>query len=176
MNASGKVTLPKKAPKCPNTEVATLNPYPYQKKARIAVGIWSPPLWREMDLVQAHFEAAVSQPNFDPRSDWGISDALQSKLDSPGAISQVDAPLSGYRLRPLTQLPLLNATPLDNIRPGTLVRFRGMVQDMLQPEFFVGVFREIREDGTKVELLCGIVVCVLVFLLCMFLSRAPVYG
>ncbi|XP_048527748.1 uncharacterized protein LOC125507073 isoform X5 [Triticum urartu] len=40
------------------------------------------------------------------------------------------------------QVPLLDASNLGLIKPNTLVQFRGMVQDMLGNEFYVGAFKE----------------------------------
>jgi hypothetical protein len=39
------------------------------------------------------------------------------------------------------QVPVLDESNLGLIKPNTLVRFRGMVQDMLGNEFYVGAFK-----------------------------------
>lgn len=41
----------------------------------------------------------------------------------------------------LFQIPLLNCTESHNLLDGTLVRFRGMVQDIRNPEFFFDKFK-----------------------------------
>lgn len=39
------------------------------------------------------------------------------------------------------KVPILNATSVKYIQPNTLVRFRGMIQDMLGNEFYAGVYK-----------------------------------
>ena len=52
----------------------------------------------------------------------------------------------------LSQIPLINSVPSDLICNGTLVRFRGMVQDQFDPEFYLKVFSVInRESKEKVS-------------------------
>ena len=48
------------------------------------------------------------------------------------------------------KVPVLQAATVENLRPGTLVRFRGMVQDMLDPEFYLGVYQEKDANGDAV--------------------------
>lgn len=38
-------------------------------------------------------------------------------------------------------MPILNAASVRSIPPNTLVRFRGMIQDMLGNEFYVGAYK-----------------------------------
>ncbi|KAL3650336.1 hypothetical protein CASFOL_006739 [Castilleja foliolosa] len=45
----------------------------------------------------------------------------------------------------LSQVPLLNPSTINRVIPNTLVRFRGMVQDMLGSEYYVGAYK----DGDK---------------------------
>jgi len=44
------------------------------------------------------------------------------------------------------QVPSLNSLPstrdISHLRPNQLVRFRGMVQETFQPDFFQGLFQE----------------------------------
>lgn len=39
------------------------------------------------------------------------------------------------------QVPLLNSSTMKWVQPNTLVRFRGMIQDMLGNEFYVGAYK-----------------------------------
>jgi len=39
------------------------------------------------------------------------------------------------------QVPVLNASNLGLVKPNTLVRYRGMVQDMLGNEYYIGAFK-----------------------------------
>jgi len=41
---------------------------------------------------------------------------------------------------------------MEKLAPGSLVRYRGMVQDMLNPEFFLGVYQEKLSSGETVTL------------------------
>ncbi|KAK1661867.1 hypothetical protein QYE76_050026 [Lolium multiflorum] len=59
--------------------------------------------------------------------DWGASEVFRSFLFDQGGIDKV---------------PLLDASNLGLIKPNTLVRFRGMVQDMLGNEFYAGAFKD----------------------------------
>ena len=81
--------------------------------------------------LQHVFEAASPEAL---RTGEGISVAasLQAALSSPGASKAV---------------PSLNAHRLDQVAPGSLVRFYGMVQDVHDPEFFVGAYEEVSPTG-----------------------------
>ncbi|KAJ4769054.1 Mini-chromosome maintenance complex-binding protein [Rhynchospora pubera] len=92
-------------------------------------------LMNPLGAVRQTFEKAVasSQPSgLDPTAvyrgkDWGIVDVLNQFLFSQGGLAQV---------------PILDASSLKWIKPNTLVRFRGMVQDMLGNEFYIGAFKD----------------------------------
>ena len=49
-------------------------------------------------------------------------------------------PLASSLRFPTLQIPSLNHTPLERIKPNTVVRYRCMVQDMLEPEFYLAVY------------------------------------
>jgi hypothetical protein len=38
------------------------------------------------------------------------------------------------------QIPSLNRVPLHRVPPNTIVRYRGMVQDMLDPEYYLAAY------------------------------------
>ncbi|KAK3163975.1 hypothetical protein QOZ80_1AG0010920 [Eleusine coracana subsp. coracana] len=59
--------------------------------------------------------------------DWGASDLFRSFLFEEGGLDKV---------------PVLNASSIGLIKPNTLVRYRGMVQDMLGTEFYIGAFKD----------------------------------
>ncbi|CAA0837963.1 Mini-chromosome maintenance complex-binding protein [Striga hermonthica] len=63
-------------------------------------------------------------------SDWGAADLFRQFIYDDGGLSQV---------------PLLNPSTIKWVLPNTLVRFRGMVQDMLGNEYYVGAYK----DGDK---------------------------
>ncbi|KAK3598677.1 hypothetical protein CHS0354_006350 [Potamilus streckersoni] len=54
-----------------------------------------------------------------------VKEYFAKQLKSPNALSWV---------------PSLNDTPLHNLRPNSLVRYRCMVQDMFDPEFYLGAY------------------------------------
>ncbi|KAB8080098.1 hypothetical protein EE612_000447 [Oryza sativa] len=59
--------------------------------------------------------------------DWGATEVFRSFLFEQGGLDKV---------------PVLDESNLGLIKPNTLVRFRGMVQDMLGNEFYVGAFKD----------------------------------
>ena len=50
------------------------------------------------------------------------------------------------------QVPVLTPASRDLLAPGSLVRYRGMVQDMLNPEFYLGVYQHKNSAGETVWL------------------------
>ncbi|KAF3950867.1 hypothetical protein ACB098_06G130800 [Castanea mollissima] len=83
--------------------------------------------------VRSTFEKAVASSglDFDPASldgkDWGALDLFRQFLFDQTHLSQV---------------PILNGETVKWVQPNTLVRFRGMIQDMLGNEFYVGAFKD----------------------------------
>ena len=61
-----------------------------------------------------------------------VAASLRVALSSPGASKAV---------------PSLNACRVDQVAPGSLVRFYGMVQDVQDPEFYVGAYEEVSPSG-----------------------------
>ncbi|CAL1578388.1 unnamed protein product [Knipowitschia caucasica] len=54
-----------------------------------------------------------------------------------------------------TSIPSLNDVPLHYLKPNSLVKFRCMIQDMFDPEFYMGVY-ETTDPSTKAKVLkCG---------------------
>nr|GMC94318.1 mini-chromosome maintenance complex-binding protein [Ipomoea batatas]GMC96630.1 mini-chromosome maintenance complex-binding protein [Ipomoea batatas] len=83
-----------------------------------------------LGAVRLTFDKAVasgSDPStFDGR-DWGATELFRQFLFDDGGLSQV---------------PMLNPSTIRWIQPHTLVRFRGMIQDMLGNEFYVGAYKD----------------------------------
>eukprot|EP00118_Oscarella_pearsei_P020443 m.221372 g.221372 ORF g.221372 m.221372 type:complete len:192 (+) comp39959_c0_seq36:64-639(+) len=61
-------------------------------------------------------------------SDWGVGDYFREKLAKEGGWAWV---------------PSLNDVPLHLLKTGCLVRFRCMVQDMFDPEYYLGTYEAI---------------------------------
>ncbi|XP_072984466.1 mini-chromosome maintenance complex-binding protein [Typha latifolia] len=87
-----------------------------------------------LGAVRLSFEKAVasSPVDADPVAtfrgkDWGAVDLFRDFLFEDGGLSEV---------------PVLDASSLRWIQPNTLVRFRGMVQDMLGNEYYLGAFKD----------------------------------
>ncbi|KAI7738486.1 hypothetical protein M8C21_016448 [Ambrosia artemisiifolia] len=83
-----------------------------------------------LGAVRFTFEKAVSTAGSDPssfdRNDWGVSDLFRDFLfDNDG----------------LNQVPMLTPSTVKWVKPNSLVRFRGMIQDMLGNEFYVGAYK-----------------------------------
>ena len=47
------------------------------------------------------------------------------------------------------QIPSLNDIPLHDLKPNSLVRLRCMIQDMYDPEFYLGLY-EVEDNKTGV--------------------------
>ncbi|GAB4827687.1 hypothetical protein Ancab_034573 [Ancistrocladus abbreviatus] len=83
-----------------------------------------------LGAVRLTFEKAISSgldPSTSDGKDWGAFDLFRQFLIDNGGLSQV---------------PILNARSSKYIQPNTLVRFRGMIQDMLGNEFYVGAYKD----------------------------------
>ncbi|CAL9123278.1 unnamed protein product [Musa textilis] len=90
-------------------------------------------LLNPLGAVRLAFEKAVasSPPDADLAAafrgkDWGAVDLFRDFLFEQGGLSQV---------------PILDASTIRWVQPNTLVRFRGMVQDMLGNELYVGAYK-----------------------------------
>ncbi|KAL9418716.1 hypothetical protein AB3S75_036632 [Citrus x aurantiifolia] len=83
-----------------------------------------------LGAVRLTFEKAIAS-GADPASfdgkDWGAVDLFRQFLFEDGALSHV---------------PILNPTTIKWVQPNTLVRFRGMIQDMLGNEFYAGAYKD----------------------------------
>ncbi|XP_028958164.1 mini-chromosome maintenance complex-binding protein-like isoform X2 [Malus domestica] len=94
------------------------------------VGVAYDCLANPLGAVRSTFAKAIASGS-DPASfsgkDWGAVDLFRSFLYDDGGLSQV---------------PLLNSASIRWVQPNTLVRFRGMIQDMLGNEFYVGAYTD----------------------------------
>lgn len=94
------------------------------------VGLAYDCLANPLGAVRSTFEKAIasgSDPaSFDGR-DWGAVDLFRHFLFEDDG---------------LTQVPILNSATIRWVQPNTLVRFRGMIQDMLGNEFYVGAYKD----------------------------------
>ncbi|KAJ4970296.1 hypothetical protein NE237_003395 [Protea cynaroides] len=83
-----------------------------------------------LGAVRLTFEKAVSSGS-DPvifnGKDWGVFDIFREFLFNKDGLSQV---------------PILDHASISWLPPNSLVRFRGMVQDMLGNELYVGAFKD----------------------------------
>eukprot|EP00658_Telonema_sp_P-2_P036757 TRINITY_DN2651_c0_g1_i4.p1 TRINITY_DN2651_c0_g1~~TRINITY_DN2651_c0_g1_i4.p1 ORF type:complete len:600 (+),score=153.92 TRINITY_DN2651_c0_g1_i4:265-2064(+) len=91
-----------------------------------------PPLVADpLQAIDLAFAESAAKPGFNPRQDY--AEALRQQLQQSPELLQ--------------QVPLLNTISPQEIPARALVRYRGMVQDMLNPEFFLGAFQERMADG-----------------------------
>ncbi|XP_026412288.1 mini-chromosome maintenance complex-binding protein-like [Papaver somniferum] len=83
-----------------------------------------------LGAVRITFERSISSGS-DPKTfnskDWGAIEVLKECLFDQNGISQV---------------PILDSSTIGRIKPNSLVRFRGMVQDMLGNELYVGAYKD----------------------------------
>lgn len=72
------------------------------------------------------------------------------------------------------QVPSLNDVPLHYLKPNSLVKFRCLIQDMFDPEFYMGVYETV-DPSTKAKvspvpsahpLLCSPLMCSLRAVMC----------
>ena len=119
---------PPPALKAPRTRLA-----PSDRPAPMS-GTLPPCVSDPLGTVSALFDAASRSA--DPRAledgDWGVRATFERALGEPGVLARV---------------PEINAVGVDAIPPGALVRFRCMVQDMYNPEYYVGAYREEGANG-----------------------------
>ncbi|KAI3994201.1 hypothetical protein MKX01_012458 [Papaver californicum] len=102
---------------------------PEESRAEKMGGIPFDCLANPLGAVRITFERAISSGS-DPTTfngkDWGAVEVLKECLFDQNCISQV---------------PILDSSSIDRIKPNSLVRFRGMIQDMLGNELYVGAFK-----------------------------------
>ncbi|XP_071949146.1 mini-chromosome maintenance complex-binding protein-like [Antedon mediterranea] len=55
----------------------------------------------------------------------------------------------------LLWIPSLNDVPLHDLKTNVLVRFRCMIQDMFDPEFYIGAYEIIDKTSGQKEIKCG---------------------
>tara|TARA_B110000977_G_scaffold197818_1_gene281308 strand:- start:14763 stop:16925 length:2163 start_codon:yes stop_codon:yes gene_type:complete len=95
----------------------------------------SPPLPRgvtdPLGCVTALFDAAAVSPAAGAEDgDWGVRSSFREALGQLTSKELVDA------------VSEINAVGVEHVPPGALVRFRCMVQDMYNPEYYVGAYRD----------------------------------
>ncbi|KAL5569627.1 hypothetical protein UlMin_026202 [Ulmus minor] len=94
------------------------------------VGLAYDCLANPLGAVRSTFEKAIAS-GADPASfdgkDWGALDVFRHFLFDQSGLSQI---------------PILNHKTVRWVQPNTLVRFRGMIQDMLGNEFYVGAYKD----------------------------------
>ncbi|CAN8317626.1 unnamed protein product [Cochlearia groenlandica] len=87
-------------------------------------------LTNPLGAVRFSFAEALSS-GYDPSSsvgkDWGVADLFRRYFADESDISQV---------------PILDSSSIKWVQPKTLVRFRGMIQDMLGNEFYAGAYKD----------------------------------
>ncbi|KAG8435803.1 hypothetical protein GDO86_013662 [Hymenochirus boettgeri] len=94
--------------------------------------------WAECPLGAVQGMFAQKQAN----NDWEktITDYFRERLRGPNSTAWV---------------PCLNEVPLHYLKPDSLVRFRCMIQDMFDPEFYMGVYETIDTSNNSRVLHCG---------------------
>jgi len=92
----------------------------------------NPKTWIQSLCTTAH---QTSGPRASPEDgDWGASAVLRSLVSDSHAMDSI--------------VELNARRTIESIAPNTLVRFRGLVQDMYEPEYYVGAFTA--NDGSWV--------------------------
>ena len=70
-----------------------------------------------------------------------VRDFFSSRLQEPEALRRV---------------PSLNDIPCHLLKPNSLVRFRCMVQDMFDPEFYLAVYETVQKATNSSQMRCGL--------------------
>ncbi|XP_040293082.1 mini-chromosome maintenance complex-binding protein [Bufo bufo] len=81
---------------------------------------------RPLSLVQAVFAQNETSPDWEKK----VTDYFHEKLQN----------------KQCSRVPSLNDSPLHYLKPGGLVRFRCMIQDMFDPEFYMGIYETVHLD------------------------------
>ncbi|XP_044130617.1 mini-chromosome maintenance complex-binding protein-like [Bufo gargarizans] len=81
---------------------------------------------RPLSLVQAVFAQNETSPDWEKK----VTDYFHEKLQKEQC----------------SRVPSLNDSPLHYLKPGGLVRFRCMIQDMFDPEFYMGIYETVHLD------------------------------
>jgi len=83
-------------------------------------------------FIQERFRTAFTEEQAPRDGDWGISEVTRR--------------LTAHAIK-FNALPEINASGgIETIRENVLVRFRGLVQDMYEPEYYVGAYKTGGED------------------------------
>lgn len=75
-------------------------------------------------------------------------------MELPQSPEELEGQKSGEFIKTLedikvwSKIPLLNYTPLHKLKDYSLVRFRGMIQDMQDPEIYLEQYEVIKTDGS----------------------------
>ncbi|KAL3334425.1 hypothetical protein AABB24_030924 [Solanum stoloniferum] len=94
------------------------------------VGVAYDCLQNPQGAVRSTFQNAIckaSDPAAFDGKDWGVIDLFKQFLYDDVGLSQV---------------PVLNPSSIVRLKSNTLVRFRGMIQDMLGNELYVGMYKD----------------------------------
>ncbi|KAM8859858.1 mini-chromosome maintenance complex-binding protein isoform 1-T1 [Spinachia spinachia] len=91
-----------------------------------------------LGVVEGMFAASQNNPN----SGWEAR-AVESFRDH---LKEKDAH---------TWVPSLNDVPLHYLKPNSLVKFRCLIQDMFDPEFYMGVYEAVNPSTNDKVLRCG---------------------
>lgn len=55
----------------------------------------------------------------------------------------------------MRRVPSINDTPLHNLKPNSLVRYRCMIQDMFDPEYYLATYEAVDTKTNSTSLKCG---------------------
>lgn len=96
-----------------------------------------PELTRPLSVIDALFEQCTSKNGGEPVPEFGESSHFQKVL----GLDNEEA---------LARIPCLNDVEMaDSVPPFSLVRYRCLVQDVFEPEFYAGLFEEVDAGGAS---------------------------
>lgn len=116
---------------------------------------------RPLQVVEAQFNQALqaNKGQLPQEQDWGVGEVFRNSIDDnvlervrsapPNCDTDTDSSVSNSFFWPTLQIPIVNRKNLQQgfLAPNTLVRYRGMVQDMFSPEYFQAVHQVTTPSG-----------------------------
>lgn len=92
---------------------------------------------KPLDVIQKLFEEGrKSNDSSWERSDWGVKKHFSEAITN--AYEEVQIEESDLTF----QIPLIDSQSIRNVANGQLIRYRGMVQDMFDPEYYLGIYQQ----------------------------------
>ena len=98
----------------------------------------------ELEIISPHIKIeqlfAQSSSTLNSPRDWGVGAYFARICNDPGALANI---------------PTLSRHNMNYLKPGSLVKYRGMVQDSFDPEYYQAITSIVHETTGEKRLLCS---------------------